>query len=116
MKLIGLVMMAGLILLYFIDTAFKLPLMNREMLTHSALRFFTGFLLIGIGVFHAHKIKLKNALYLILALMLADDILDYFRNVHSFNFEVLLHSMFMLLWGALMGYVVMKQSNKTDGL
>lgn len=114
MKLIGLVMIVGLILLYFMDAAFKLPLMNWEMLIHSALRFFTGFLLIGIGVFYAHKIKLKSAAYLILALMLADDVLDYFRHVYSFNFEVLLHGVFMLLWGAVMGYVVMKQANTSD--
>ena len=78
------------------------------MLIHSALRFFTGFILIGIGVFYAHKIKLKSAVYLILALVLADDIMDYFRKVNSFNFEVMLHSMYMLLWGSLMGYAFMK--------
>ena len=115
MKLIGIVTVVGLMLLYFMDAAFKLQLMNLEMLTHSALRFFTGFILIGIGVFYAHKIKLKNAVYLILALVLADDIMDYFRKVDSFNFEVMLHGIYMLLWGSLTGYVFMKQlKNKTD--
>lgn len=91
MKLIGIVTVAGLILLYFMDAAFKLDLMNLEMLTHSALRFFTGFILIGIGVFYAHKIKLKNAVYLILALVLADDIMDYVRKVEDFRFEITIH-------------------------
>ena len=115
MKLIGIVTVAGLILLYFMDAAFKLDLMNLEMLTHSALRFFTGFILIGIGVFYAHKIKLKNAIYLILALVLADDIMDYVRKVEDFRFEITIHGIYMLLWGSLTGYVFMKQlKNKTD--
>ena len=115
MKLVSLVMIAGLILLYFMDAAFKLQIMNWEMLIHSAMRFFSGFILIGIGVFYAHKIKLKSAVYLILALVLADDIMDYFRNVNSFSFEVMLHSIYMLLWGSLMGYVFMRElKDKTD--
>jgi len=109
MKLVSLVMIAGLVLLYFVDAAFKLPILNWEMIIHSALRFFTGFILLGVGVFYAHKIRLKSAIYLILVLVLADDIMDYFRNVHSFSFEVMLHSIYMLLWGSLMGYVFMKQ-------
>ncbi len=115
MKLVSLVMIAGLVLLYFVDAALKIQLTNWEMLIHSALRFFTGFILIGIGVFYAHKIRLKNAVYLVLALILADDILDYYRNVDSFSFEVLLHSIYMLLWGSLMGYVVMKYSKDKAG-
>jgi hypothetical protein len=103
-------MIAGLILLYFVDEAFKIQIMNWEMLIHSAIRFFTGFILIGIGVCYAHKIRLKSAVYLILALVLADDIMDYFRNVDSFSFEDTLHGVYMLLWGSLMGYVFMRQS------
>ncbi|MEI6267262.1 MAG: hypothetical protein WCP01_00155 [Methylococcaceae bacterium] len=115
MKLIGIVTVAGLMLLYFMDAAFKLHIMNLEMLIHSALRFFTGFILIGIGVFYAHKIKLKNAVYLILALVLADDIMDYFRKVEDFRFEITIHGIYMLLWGSLTGYVFMKQlRNKAD--
>ena len=115
MKLIAIVTVAGLMLLYFMDAAFKLQIMNLEMLIHSALRFFTGFILIGIGVFYAHKIKLKTAVYLILALVLADDIMDYVRKVEDFRFEITIHGIYMLLWGSLMGYVFMKQlRNKTD--
>jgi len=115
MKLISIVMIAGLILLYFVDAAFKIQIMNWEMLTHSALRFLTGFILIGIGVFYSHKIRLKSAVYLVLALVLADDIMDYYRKINSFSAEVTLHGVYMLLWGSLMGYVVMKQSkDKAD--
>ncbi len=115
MKLISIVMIVGLVLLYFMDAAFKIQIMNPEMLIHSCLRFFTGFILIGIGVFYAHKIKLKSAVYLILALVLADDIMDYVRKVNSFNFEIMLHGIYMLLWGSLTGYVFMRHAkHKAD--
>ena len=109
MKLVGIVIIFGLVLLYFIDAAFKLNPFNVEMLIHSGLRFLTGFLVLGIGVFYAHKISLKFAVCLVLALALADDIWDYTRDVNSFSFEVLLHSMYMMAWGALTGYALLKQ-------
>ncbi|HEY8098079.1 MAG TPA: hypothetical protein VIE65_18620 [Methylobacter sp.] len=109
MKLVSIVIIVGLILLYFIDVAFKLNPFNVEMLIHSGLRFLTGFLILGIGVFYTGKIKLKFALALVLALALADDIWDYTRNINSFSFEVMLHSIYMLSWGSLTGYVLMKQ-------
>jgi len=104
-----LVIIAGLILLYFLDAAFKLNPFNLEMLIHSGLRFFTGFIVFGISVFYTHKIRLKFAVCLVLALILADDIWDYTRNVNNFRFEVMLHSIYVLLWGSLTGYVFIKQ-------
>ena len=109
MKLVSIVIIAGIILLYFIDSAFKLNTFDPEMLIHSSLRFFTGFLVLGIGVFYAHKIRLKFAVCLVLALAFADDIWDYTRNIDSFSFEVLLHSLYMMAWGSLTGYVLMKR-------
>jgi hypothetical protein len=109
MKLFSTVIIAGMILLYFIDVAFKLNPFDVEMLIHSGIRFLMGFLILGIGVFYAHKIKLKFAVCLVLALAFADDIWDYTRNINSFNFEVLLHSLYMMVWGYLTGYVLMKQ-------
>jgi hypothetical protein len=115
MKSVSIVIIAGLILLYFLDAAFKLNPFNLEMLIHSGIRFFTGFIIFGISVFYAHKIRFKFAVYLVLALVLADDVWDYTRNVNSFSFEVMLHSIYMLLWGSLAGYVLMKQSqDKAD--
>ena len=108
MKLIGIVTIVGLILLYFVDAAFKIQIMRWEMLTHSAIRFFMGFVLIGVGVLYAHKIKLKSAVFLVLLLVLTDDIFDYYRKINSFSAEVTLHGVYMLLWGSLMGYAYMK--------
>ncbi|MDP3876473.1 MAG: hypothetical protein Q8Q50_05785 [Methylobacter sp.] len=107
MKLVG-VTVIGLILLYFVTAAFKIDLFNAEMLVHSGLRFFAGFLVLGIGVFYAHQIGLKFALGLLLILTMADDIWDYTRDIDSFTFRVVLHSIYMLLWGSVTGYVAMK--------
>ncbi|NOT13412.1 MAG: hypothetical protein HOP23_16555 [Methylococcaceae bacterium] len=112
MKLIGLSMGAGFVVLYFMDTAFKLDFFNGEMLIHSGFRFFTGFILLGIGVFYEHMLKLKSAMIMVLVIVLADDIWDYFRNVDSFNFEVMIHSIFIMMWGALIGYLVMRTAKE----
>lgn len=112
MKLISFVILAGLVVLYFMDAAFKLDFLNLEMLIHSAIRFVTGFILLGIGVFYAHTLRFKSAVIVVLILVLADDILDYTRGINSFSFEVMIHSIFMLLWGALVGYLVMKNWRK----
>ena len=115
MKWVTIVLIAGLIVLYFMDSAFKIEILNLEMLIHSTLRFFTGFVLIGIGVFYAHKIRLKNAIYFVLLLVLTDDLMDYLRHVNNFSLEFTLHGMYMLVWGSLLGYVVMKYSkNNTN--
>ena len=107
MKLVA-VTIVGFILLYFVTAAFKIDLFNTEMLVHSGLRFFAGFLVLGIGVFYAHQIGLKFALGLILMLAIADDIWDYTRDIDSFSFQVVLHSLYMLLWGSVTGYVATK--------
>jgi len=109
MKLVSAVVIIGIILLYFVDSAFKFNTFEPEMLIHSAIRFFAGFLILGIGVFYAHKIKLRYALSLVFILALADDVWDYIRDVNSFSFEVTLHGLYMLSWGALTGYVLMKR-------
>ncbi len=109
MRLISAVVIVGIILLYFVDSAFKFNTFEPEMLIHSGLRFLAGLLILGIGVFYAHKIKLRYALGLVFVLVLADDIWDYTRDVNSFSFEVALHGLYMLSWGALTGYVMMKQ-------
>jgi hypothetical protein len=108
MKLVSIAIIVGLILLYFVNAALKINIFNWEMLVHSGIRFFTGFIILGIGYFYEHKIKLKISLFFVLALFLADDIMDYYRHVNSFSAEFMLHGIYMLLWGALLGYLSMR--------
>ncbi len=110
MKIMSLIVfLTGLVVLYFVDSALKQDIFTQELFVHSLIRFATGFVILGIGVFYAHLIRFKISLFIVLALVLADDVFDYFRNVDSFSPEVMLHSIYMLLWGALMGFVVMRQ-------
>jgi hypothetical protein len=113
MKLIGFILFLGIIILYFLATAFKLDMMTAEMLGHIALRFFTGFVILGVGAYYQHIIRFKRSVFIILALLLGDDIFDYYRNVNSFTPEVILLSIYMLLWGALTGYVTMRHIRKS---
>ncbi len=108
MKLINIAIIVGLILFYFVNAALKVDIFNWEMLIHSGIRFFTGFIVIGVGYFYEHKFKLKISIYLVLGLILADDIMDYFRNVNNFSVELMLHGIYMLLWGSLVGYLTIR--------
>lgn len=115
MKLVNIAIIIGFILLYFVNAALKIDIFNSEMLIHSGIRFLTGFLILGIGYFYQHKLQLKIAIYLVLALMLADDVLDYFRHVDSFSAEFMVHNIYMLLWGCVVGYLTMRYfKGKTD--
>jgi hypothetical protein len=108
MKSVSIAVVMGFILLYFVNAALKFDLLNLEMIIHSAIRFFTGFIILGIGYFYEHKIQLKISIYLVLGLFLADDILDYFRNTTTFSIELILYGIYMLLWGSLVGYLFMR--------
>lgn len=112
MKLIGILLSialsVGLFVLYVMGVAFRLDLLTAEMIGHVAIRFAAGFLILGFGVFYEHLFRLKHSLWFILTLFLADDVYDYYRNVDSFKFEMLILSIYMLLWGALIGYLTMK--------
>ena len=109
MKLLAVILVLGLIPIYLMNAAFRIDTLSSELLIHGALRFFTGFFLIGIVYFYEHKIKLKSLVYLILAMLLADDIWDYSRNVDSFKPEIQLYGAYVLLWGSLAGYISIRQ-------
>ena len=113
MKLVNIAIIVGLILFYFVNAALKIDIFNWEMLIHSGIRFFTGFIILGIGYFYEHKIKLKISVYLVLALVLADDVLDYYRDVSRFSVELILYGVYMLAWGSLVGYLFIKHIKST---
>ena len=112
MKIVAVIIVLGLVPVYFMGAAFKIEPLSTELLIHGAIRFFTGFVIIGIVFFYEHKIKFKSLVYLVLAMILADDISDYFRNVDSFKFEIFLYSLYVLLWGSLVGYLSMREMKK----
>lgn len=114
MKLVYIALIAGLVGLYFVNAALKIDIFNWENFIHSGIRFFSGFIILGMGYFYSHKPKLKIALSIVFALILTDDILDYLRHVKSFTPEFILHGFYMLAWGSCMGFLTMR-SIKRNG-
>lgn len=114
MKSVYIAIVLGLVLLYFVNAAVKVDIFNWEMFIHSCIRFFAGFIVLGISYFYEHKLSLKIAIYLVTVLVLTDDMLDYFRNVDSFSAEFMLHNIYMLTWGSLLGYLTMRHLKRRE--
>ena len=73
------------------------------MFIHNAVRFVTGFVFLGIWVWYKHRLKLKAALYCVLALLVSDDIVDYMRDINNLNLEMVIHDSFVVFWGGITG-------------
>lgn len=112
MRIFSTCLLTGLLILYFIDAALSIDNLSIEMLTHNLVRFFSGFVFLGIWNWYRHRLKLKVSLYLILIFLVSDDIYDYIRNIDTLNFEMLLHDLFIVIWGAVSGYFFIKSCNK----
>ncbi|MGR9052670.1 MAG: hypothetical protein ACU84J_08480 [Gammaproteobacteria bacterium] len=108
MKILLPIVIVGLIVQYFMDSAFDIHNMNLEMSIHNTVRFVAGFVFLGIWVWYGHRMKLKVALYFVLALLISDDIMDYLRNINSLKLEIVLHDSYIVLWGAITGYFFMR--------
>jgi len=98
----------GLILLYFLDAALRVENLNLEMLTHNLVHFFAGFVFLGIWVWYGHRLKLKVSMYIILVLLISDNIFDYIRDIDNLTFEMLIHNLFLVGWGAISGFFYTK--------
>ncbi|MCK4843259.1 MAG: hypothetical protein KAT04_15465 [Methylococcales bacterium] len=115
MKIFSACLLTGLVILYFIDSALSIENLNMEMFTHNLVRFFAGFVFLGIGGWYKHKLKFKISLYLIVIFLVSDDIFDYIRNIDNLSFDMLLHDLFIVIWGALSGFFFLKSIFKSNG-
>lgn len=111
MKKFYFVLAVGFILLFFLDNAFRVENRSLEMLIHNLVRFFAGFVFLGIWVWYEHKLRFKISMYIILSFIVADDIYDYIRDIDSLRPEVLIHDLFVILWGAMAGFFFVKYLN-----
>ncbi len=109
MKILLSTILIGVIALYFMSAAFHVDYFKLEMIVHNTVRFVAGFVFLGIWVWYKRKLKLKAALYCILALLLLDDIIDYVRNINNLRFEMVIQDTFMVIWGALIGFFYMQR-------
>ena len=109
MKSVYAVLFIGLIVFYFVDIAFHVDSFSMEMITHNLVRFFAGFGILGIWAWYEQKIEIKIALYIILVFLVSDDIFDYIRDINNFSFEMIIHDLLMLIWGAVAGFLFMRR-------
>lgn len=113
MKMLTFTFVVGAIFLYFINIAIlKTPILNLEWSIHAATRFLAGFFVMGVSYFYAKALSFKNALKLTLFIIILDYLYDYFIEAYRLNFEIIMHGIYMLIWGALLGYLTAKQAKK----
>ncbi len=98
----------GLILLFFVDTAFRIDGFSQEMLIDNSVRFFLGFLFTGLWYWSTHKWKSKAFLYVFLILLVSDVIFDYIEGISTLEIEMTLHDLYIFFWGAISGYFFVK--------
>ncbi|MDD2800162.1 MAG: hypothetical protein PHC94_06230 [Methylobacter sp.] len=109
MKMLIFSIIVGAFLLYFLNIAIlKTPLLDLHWSIHAGLRFLIGFIILGVSCFYAHAIKFKTAVYITACIVAMDYIYDYYAQAHRFNFEIILHGIFMMVWGAILGYLTAK--------
>lgn len=106
MKMLSFTFILGTIFLYFLNIAIlKSAIPNLEWMIHAGTRFAAGFFIMGLSYFYAKALSLKQALKITLVIVVLDYLYDYFIESYRLNFEIILHGIYMLLWGALMGYL-----------
>jgi hypothetical protein len=111
MKMLGFVFAIGLILLYFLNIALLKTsnLFDPNWLIHSWLRFLVGFLILGISSFYSKRINFKSAILIVIVLDAVDYFLDTSIGSYRLQLEIILHGIYMMTWGSLMGYLTAKQ-------
>lgn len=106
MKTLGFTFIIGVFFLYFLNIAIlKSATPNMEWTIHAGTRFVIGFFVMGVSYFYAKALSFKQALKLTLIIVILDYLVDYYIESYRLNFEIILHGIYMLVWGALMGYL-----------
>lgn len=109
MKMLVFSFIIGVILLYFLNIAFlKTPILDLNWSIHAGIRFFLGFIILGVSCFYAHAVKFTKAVYITACILTADYIYDYYAQIFKFSFEIILHGIFMMAWGSVLGYLTAK--------
>jgi len=109
MKLLVFSFIVGVILLYFLNMAvLKTPILDLHWSIHAGLRFLIGFILLGVSFFYAHAVKFRSAVYITAGIVAMDYLYDYYAQAYRFNLEIIFHGIFMMTWGAILGYLTAK--------
>ncbi len=104
MKLFWFFFVSGSILLFFLVTAFKINLLSLEMLTHSLFHFLIGFVTLSYFFFHMTLKVLKFLSFLLLGLLILDQLIDFSRGVGDISLQLLIMNFYLVFWGGLSGF------------
>ncbi|WP_031436717.1 hypothetical protein [Methylobacter tundripaludum] len=109
MKMLVFSFIAGIVLLYLLNIAIlKTPLLDLHWSIHAGIRFLAGFFLLGISFFYAHAMSFKKTAYITGFIVTTDYLYDLYTQTSGFELETLLHGIFMIIWGAILGYLTAK--------
>jgi hypothetical protein len=109
MKMLVFSFIVGIVLLYFLNIALlKAPILNLDWSIHAGIRFLIGFIVLGVSSFYMQAIKFKRAVYITVCIVTIDYLYDYYTQAYKLNFEIILHGIFMMIWGAILGYLTAK--------
>ncbi|CAA9890565.1 conserved membrane hypothetical protein [Candidatus Methylobacter favarea] len=109
MKMLVSTFIIGIVLLYFLNIALlKTPILDLDWSIHASIRFLSGFIILGVSCFYAGAVTFRKALYITACIITIDYIYDYYTQEYRFKLEIILHGIFMIIWGAFLGYLTAK--------
>ncbi len=109
LKILAFSFIVGLVLLYFLNIAIlKTPILDLDWSIHAGLRFLVGFFILGISCFYTSAVNFKKAMYITVCIVTTDYIYDYYIQAYRLQFEIIFHGIFMIIWGAILGYLTAK--------
>ena len=116
MRLFWFVFFSGGIFFYFLDQAFKVELFTTETVLNNMYHFFAGFIYLAWSLRLNLKNKLKYFILLAAVILFIDEMNDYLRHYRTFTFIELFYNLYLLLWGALCGYVYLISPKRKERL
>jgi len=109
MKILIFSFIVGIVLLYLLNIAIlKTPLLDLHWSIHAGIRFWVGFFLLGVSFFYAHAMSFKKTVYITGFIVTTDYLYDLYTQTSGFELETLFHGIFMIIWGAILGYLTAK--------
>lgn len=104
MKKIIATLMVGLVLLYLLDSAFKIDGLTETMLTDNLVRFLLGFICFFYFTWTKRKFKSKFLLTIFIIFVIADSVFNYIENIEVDGLVMLVHDLYFTFWGILLSF------------
>jgi NhaP-type Na+/H+ or K+/H+ antiporter len=104
MKKIIATLTIGLVLLYLLDSAFKIDGLTREMLIDNLIRYILGFICFYYVAWTKRKFKNTFYLSILIVFIIFDSVYIYIENIEVQGFLMLIHDLYFAFWGVISGF------------